>query len=140
QHVEAQLSSTHDRYQQRCGELRATGGRMSGAQLVHHHGALIVNHVESPSLGHRPTHDRRRVMRQVRHASFLSIIVALVMATAAHAVLAPTKASQLVTLYASGLVCPLPGSNPASAFYDEMVRADGSITPFVIPPKQVFIL
>src|SRR4029077_7960818 len=68
------------------------------------------------------------------------LLVALGFATRADAVLAPSKGSQLATIYATG-TCPMQGFNPArSAVFTQMVRADGSVVPFVIPPKQIFVI
>jgi hypothetical protein len=70
----------------------------------------------------------------------LALVAALGVATTAHGVLAPSKASQLVTVYGVG-GCPLPGFNVASSVtFTQMVRNDGSIIPFAIPAKQVFVL
>ena len=70
----------------------------------------------------------------------LALVLTLAGATTAHGVLAPTKASQLVTVYSTG-TCSLPGFNAnASATFNQVVRPDGSIVPFVIPPKQVFVM
>jgi hypothetical protein len=52
--------------------------------------------------------------------------------------LAPTKGSQLVTVYASG-PCPVGGFNASLAF-DQIVQPDGSNTGFTIPPKHVLVI
>lgn len=68
------------------------------------------------------------------------LVVMVALATSAHALLGPTKASQLVTVTASG-TCPLPGTSAStSAAFTNLIHADGTSSPFAIPPKQVFIL
>ena len=72
-------------------------------------------------------------------ASPLVLVLALFgVATVADAALAPTKASQLVTLNSGG-ACQIPG-HPNAVAYFSRVAADGSAVPFVIPPKQVLVL
>jgi hypothetical protein len=79
-------------------------------------------------------------MRKSPFTIVVAVLATLAVGTRAHGILAPTKGSQLVTVYASG-TCPMPGFNPAhSATFNQMVRADGSVVPFVIPAKQIFVL
>ncbi len=79
-------------------------------------------------------------MRLLRPTITAAVITALGFAPAAYGVLAPTKASQLVTIYSTGS-CPIPGFNAASsATFNQMVRADGTTVPFVVPPKQIFVM
>jgi len=79
-------------------------------------------------------------LRPFRSTLVLVTAAILGITTAAHAVLAPTKASQLVTVYGSGS-CPLTGFNAQnSQVLSFVVHADSSTSPFTIPPKQVFVL
>ena len=75
----------------------------------------------------------------MRRFYVLAIAVLLGLASTADAVLAPTKGSQLVTVLGSGL-CPIPflGSSPLT--FSQMVNADGSLIPFTIPPKRIFVI
>lgn len=69
----------------------------------------------------------------------LAFALALVGSADAAAV-APTKASQLLTIYTTGgcSIGGAPGGN--SAAFTQMVRPDGTIGAFTIPPKQVFVI
>lgn len=68
------------------------------------------------------------------------VLAVLGLATSAHALLGPSKASQLVTVTATG-GCPLSGTSAnTSAAFTNVIHADGTSSPFAIPPKQVFIL
>lgn len=69
------------------------------------------------------------------------MLAALVAApNAVHAGLAPTKGSQLVTAYTFG-ACPINGHTGVnSALVSQMVGGDGAVTPFVIPPKRIFVI
>ena len=79
-------------------------------------------------------------MPSLRSTLVTAVVFVLGVASVAHAVLAPAKASQLVTVYSTGS-CSIPGFNPsASATFSQMIRADGSVVPFVVPPKHVFVL
>lgn len=51
--------------------------------------------------------------------------------------LAPTKASQLVTLNLSGAECP---GHPSARLFDRRVNADGTASSFTIPSGQVLIV
>ena len=79
-------------------------------------------------------------MPRSRSIVVAALVAVLGSAVRADAVLAPSKGSQLATLFGFG-TCPLPGSNPArSAVFSQMVRGDGVVAPFVIPPKQIFVI
>jgi hypothetical protein len=66
------------------------------------------------------------------------VLVCLAHAGVALAGLTPTKASQLVSLRATGS-CPILGYANATTL-DHLARSDGSGGPLVIPPKQVLVL
>jgi hypothetical protein len=51
--------------------------------------------------------------------------------------LAPTKASQLVTLTSSGAACP---GVPVARVFDQRVQPDGTVSAFSIPSGQVLVL
>src|SRR5262249_31907069 len=74
-------------------------------------------------------------MRMLRLAVTLACLGGTVTADAG---LAPTKASQLVTLVAGG-GCPVTGHRNGTALAFR-VGGDGVTTPLTIPPKQVLVL
>lgn len=70
-----------------------------------------------------------------------TVALALAFVSSANAApLAPTKASQLLTIYTAG-GCPIGGA-PAgnSQGFSQMVRPDGTVGTFSIPAKQVFVI
>ncbi len=75
-----------------------------------------------------------RVLRIAIVALFLGLPLT------AHAVLGPTKGSQLLTASTFG-ACPVLGHGGANSIVvSQMVNGDGSVAPFVIPPKKIFVL
>jgi hypothetical protein len=71
----------------------------------------------------------------MRRSALLVVIVALGLGASAHAaVVAPSKASQLVTLRPTG------GCPDGGVHFDTRVNADGTETAFSIPENQVLVL
>ena len=72
---------------------------------------------------------------------FIVAVIAMVLASSSStgAGLAPTKGSQLVTVLGAG-TCPIPFNGPSALTFSQMVNADGSITPFSIPAKRIFVI
>lgn len=70
-----------------------------------------------------------------------TVTLALAFASSSEAgALAPTKASQLLTIYASGS-CAIGGTAAGnSTAFSQIVRADGTVGAFTIPAKQVFVI
>jgi hypothetical protein len=79
-------------------------------------------------------------VRTSRLTLTLGLVAALGLAARADAVLAPSKASQLVTVSAFG-ACPIVGfSATNSVTFANLIRSDGTSGAFTIPPKQVFVI
>jgi hypothetical protein len=66
------------------------------------------------------------------------LLCTLAAADDAAAVLAPSKASQLVTLAAGG-GCPIVG-HPTDTGFTQRATSDGALVPFSIPAKQALLL
>lgn len=75
----------------------------------------------------------------MRRFYVLAIAVLLGVASNAAAGLAPSKGSQLVTVLGNG-ACPIPFTGSSGLTFSQMVNADGSVTPFQIPPKRIFVI
>ena len=71
----------------------------------------------------------------VRFLTVVAIAVAISVSTAYGSVVAPSKPSQVVTLYQSGAACPTAG-----IAIDRIAMSDGTSASFVIPPNQVLVL
>jgi hypothetical protein len=65
----------------------------------------------------------------------VAIAVVLSLSTAYGGPVSPSKPSQIVTLFQSGPLCPTEGFAIA-----DLAMSDGTIAPFVIPPKEVLVV
>ena len=74
----------------------------------------------------------------MRPLALALVLLSLATANDAAAVLAPGKASQLVTLQAGG-GCPIAG-HPTDTGFTQRATSDGSLVPFSTPAKQVLLL
>jgi hypothetical protein len=71
---------------------------------------------------------------------YLLVMAALLsVSSSVDAGLAPSKGSQLVTVLGNG-ACPIPFTGSSGLTFSQTVNADGSITPFAIPPKRIFVI
>jgi hypothetical protein len=70
----------------------------------------------------------------MRPLALTLLVLSLAVANDAAAVLAPTKASQLVTLAAGG-GCPIV-NHPTDTGFLQTAKSDGSLVPFSIPPNR----
>lgn len=75
-------------------------------------------------------------MRTIVIAAALSAVAS----TAFAAPLAPTKPSEVATLTTSFALCPVNSPKSNVLAIDRISLPDGSQVPFVIPPKQVFVV
>jgi hypothetical protein len=71
-----------------------------------------------------------------RHVlSVALVLLSLASTPASAAALAPSKPSQIVTLFQSGAACPTLGF-----VIGRLAMSDGTLASFVIPPKQVLVV